>query len=308
MRISVVVPSYGRHQSLRECLAALSAQARAADEVIVVTRADDRDTRVVVSEVDAEEGLAVREEVVDGMGLVCALRAGSNAATGDVVAITDDDAAPRRDWLQRLQAWYEDPRVTGVGGRDVLANAPEECLATEVGEVQWHGRVIGNHHLGTGAPRDVDVLKGVNMSFRRDPLVRCGFDERLRGIGAQVHNELNLCLTLRRSGARLVYDPAVLVDHMPAERPSGDARSMPASWELTDAVHNETLALLEYLPPHRRAVFLAWGILIGRQRGPGLCQVLLVALRGDPTHAWRNLVGSLRGRWAGWRTFRSRRR
>lgn len=33
--------------------------------------------------------------------------------------------------------------------------------------VQWFGRVIGNHHLGTGGVREVDILKGVNMSFRQ---------------------------------------------------------------------------------------------------------------------------------------------
>jgi hypothetical protein len=45
--------------------------------------------------------------------------------------------------------------------------------------------LIGNHHLGVGEPREVDVLKGVNMSYRRTAIADIHFDERMRGTGAQ---------------------------------------------------------------------------------------------------------------------------
>ena len=49
MRISVVVPSYRRPDALARCLPALLAQERAADELIVVVRADDAETRQLLT-------------------------------------------------------------------------------------------------------------------------------------------------------------------------------------------------------------------------------------------------------------------
>jgi len=40
--VSVVVPTYGRPDSLARCLTALAAQSRAPEQVVVACRADDR--------------------------------------------------------------------------------------------------------------------------------------------------------------------------------------------------------------------------------------------------------------------------
>jgi GT2 family glycosyltransferase len=305
--ISVVVPSYRRPESLAVCLRALARQDEAPREVIVVTRDEDTPTRSLIANLVADE-LNLKEEVVSVPGQVVALAAGLGAASGDAVAFTDDDAAPRPDWIARLSSWFEGDDVVGVGGRDVIPAHEPPRQSLTVGKVRWTGKVIGNHHLGTGPARDVDVLKGANMAFRREYLLRHGFDARLRGEGAQVHNDLKACLALRREGGRLIYDPAVKVDHRPASRPSGDLRSDPEMRHRIDAVHNETLALLEYLPPHRRPVFIAWGVLIGRGSAPGAVHTAWSALRRRRGGSLkRTLLPTLRGRWSGWRTYRRHR-
>lgn len=305
MNLSVVIPSFGRPDSLAICLEALAAQSRAPDETIVVVRLDDQATRDLIDQSSAAQKIGLREQIVERPGQVAALAAGCASATGDVVAITDDDAAPRAEWLRRLERLFADPGVTAAGGRDVLSCPVEEPRTDDVGRLRWHGKLSGNHHLGKGPPRDVDVLKGVNMAFRREPLLDCGFDPRLRGNGAQVHNDMMLCLCLRRRGGRLVYDPDLVVDHMPAERPAGDDRTKASLQQQIDAVHNETLALLEYLPPRRRPIFLMWSVAVGRAPGPGVLHTLL---RARPGVGWadrgRRLGATLRGRWQGWRTFR----
>ena len=72
---------------------------------------------------------------------------------------------------------------------------------------------------------------------------------------------------------------------------------------MRDAVHNETLGLLEHLPPLRRAVFLCWAVLIGTSVAPGAAQWLRLVAKRDP-HATAKLAASLHGRLAGWRTTR----
>jgi hypothetical protein len=190
------------------------------------------------------------------------------AATGDVVATTDDDGEPRPDWLAAVLSRYSHDDVGGVGGRDLMRDdgAVVGGTARRVGVLQPFGRVIGNHHIGTGPARDVDVLKGVNMSMRRE-LWR--FDRSLRGEGTQPHWELDLCLRARREGWRLIYDPGIVVDHHRAPRVGEEARSALTTRSLIDWVHNELYAVLKWAPARRRAVAIAYALLVGQRNTPG---------------------------------------
>ncbi len=167
--------------------------------------------------------------------------------------------------------------------------------------MQWFGRVIGNHHLGVGEPREVDVLKGVNMSFRQEAIAQLRFDERMRGTGAQVHFEMAFTLALKQAGWKLIYDPQVAVDHYPAQRFDEDQRNNFNEIAFINLVHNETLVLLEYLPLLRRVVFLLWAILVGTRDSLGLVQWLRL-LPSQGQLAGKKCWASLRGRWQGWQT------
>jgi len=272
---------------LTRCLDALDAQRRLAEETVVVIRRDDANSAALAR----SRARAVRVVLVERPGVVAAMNAGLDTCSGDVVALTDDDAAPHADWLARIaDAYAGDPRIVAVGGRDWVYSYRTGRLRDEsepvVGAVNWFGRVTGNHHAGVGPARDVDVLKGVNLSVRSDLLRRVRFDERLRGVGTEHHWELALCLTLRRLGGRIVYDPAIAVDHHPQPRVD-DSRKFDAR-ELSDATHNKTVALLEYLPFPRGGLYLLWGAAIGTSSAPGAA----------------HLVRSLRPGGAGWSLFR----
>lgn len=301
-RIGVLVPSYRRHRDLRRCLAGLRNQSRRADEVVVVRRHDDVATRDVVAEF---ADLGVREIVAWQPGLMHALTCGIVEMRSDFVAMTDDDAVPRPDWLALIEATFrQDSRVAGVGGRDAIA--AEDVLQSGgrpvVGRLQWFGRFIGNHHLGIGPARDVDALKGVNHCYRLDLLHQTWLRLRLRGQGTQVHSELSIGLNLVRSGWRLIYDPAILVDHFPAVRHGEHARDAFCGAALSDEVHNETLALMHHLTPLRRVVFLAWALTCGTRAYPGILCWLLEGARRRP-HMSSRLLATQHGRWLGVRSW-----
>lgn len=280
-RVSVLVPSHGRADALARCLAALGAQSRPPDEVVLGVRTGD-DATVSVANAARAAGLPVMVAFTATSGVVAAMQAALDASRGEIVALTDDDARPRADWIAGLLAHLASaPDVGGVGGRDW--QPWERGNAQPVGVVQWFGRVIGNHHLGHGPPRDVDVLKGVNCAFRGSLLRAVGFDARLRGAGAQAYWELGVCLPLRRAGWRLVYDPAVAVEHDIAPRQASDAlhRGVFAPEELENAVHNESVALLERRSPVAAVIFFAWVLLVGSWVSPGLVQLLRRVARRD---------------------------
>ena len=304
MKISVIVPTYQRPIDLVRCLAALKRQNRSVDELWVIVRDTDRETWQFLK--DFERGsLPLHTATVTEIGVIAAMNIGIDSATGDIVAFTDDDAAPHSDWLERMEAYYlADENVGGVGGRDWVYHGTklEEGSRPVVGKLQWFGRLIGNHHIGSGGGREVDVLKGVNMSFRREAIANLHFDQRMRGSGAQVHFEVVFSLTLRQKGWKLIYDPQIAVDHFPAQRFDEDQRNSFNAQASVNAIHNETVALLSYLTPLRRFVFVIWAIAIGTTEAFGLVQWLRF-LSKDGDVARQKLLASWQGRWQGWQTW-----
>lgn len=305
LKISVLVPTFRRAAHLRRCLTALRAQERLPDEVVVVTRAEDGETQALRSGTDFAP-LNIRWLVTTLSGTVAAENAAIEASDGDILAFTDDDAAPRADWLRRIERHFlADARLGGLGGRDWMhhGDQPVSGSRRDVNRVQWFGRIIGYNHLGVGEPREVDVLKGVNMSFRREAVGNIRFDHRLRGNGAQHHLDHSFAMAVKRAGWKLVYDPAIAVDHYLAPRHDEDQRYRFSAFALRNAVHNETLGMLDYLPSHRRLVFLGYAVLVGTWAAPGLAQWVRMKLRGvEP--AGERVWASLQGRRDGWNTWR----
>lgn len=305
MNITVLIPTYRRISDLSRCLEGLKQQTRSANQVIVVVRDTDAETWSFLQTFD--RGLLPLCIVkVYLAGQVAALNAGLDLAAGEIVAISDDDAVPQPEWLARIETCFlSNAEIGGVGGRDWVYHNGQRVDETRevVGRVQWLGRLVGNHHLGTGQPRAVEFLKGANMSYRRSAITHLRFDPRLRGTGAQVHNDLAFSLAVRRSGWTLIYDPLIAVDHYPAQRFDQDQRERFDRLALLNKVHNETLILLNYLPLPRRIVFLLWGIAVGTRSYRGLIQCLRF-LPKEGLLSVKKLFATLSGRWQGWRTWR----
>lgn len=303
MRVTVLLPSFQRPNDLRRCLAALTQQTRPAEQVIVILRDGDASWKMLSER--AQDNLPLKVISVRTPGVVAALNRGLEEMQGDIVVMTDDDAAPHTDWIERIVNHFEgNDQLAGVGGRDDVFHE-EPALRGQsgiVGCLQWWGRTVGAHHLGYGLPREVDILKGVNMAFRCQLLDGLRFDERLRGAGAQVDNELAFCLALRRRGAILLYDPDLLVVHYESPRSDEDRVSVFGCSPVAvyNSSYNEALILLEhfYLTPGKRTrilIYLVWSLLLGTRRAPGLVQ----ALRFTPRFrgaAWRRFLMTQQGK------------
>lgn len=291
MKIAVAVPTYHRPAALRCCLEALRRQRRAPDQVILVLRADDTSTEEIVARF--RSGLPVTVITVAERGAVHALNAALGTIRADIVAFTDDDAAPREDWLLRIeQAFLAGPSIGAVGGRDVIVGSAANN--TTVGRLEWFGRITGNHHTGVGGPRFVDTLKGANMSFRTSAISGLRFDEHLLGSGAQVHNDLAFCLAVRRRGWKLVYDPEIAVDHFPAPRSPGEERSRMTVEAACEEAHNLMLAVRAGLCGLERMKAQLWQCAVGSASAPGVARTVLSVSFGDFGAAGR-WFGAMRG-------------
>ena len=154
------------------------------------------------------------------------------------------------------------------------------------------GRLIGNHHIGVGPARYVDVLKGVNCMYRRTAIA---IPSNLRGSGAQVHNEVAIGLRAKSNGWKLLYDPQIIVDHYPGERFDVDARSGRAKVATFDVAYNLTLSIGSQglVPAVRRVIY---GLLIGDRSLPGLGRTMIALLAGSERRLFIEHLGpALRG-------------
>ena len=305
IKISVVVPTYHRPKDLERCLEALKKQNRQPDEVLVTIREADSETWELLASFN-HQPLPLHLIKMDAsvvIGALPAMNLAIDAASGDILVFTDDDSAPHTDWLERIETHFlSDSNIGGVGGRDWVYHGTrlEDGEREVVGKVLWFGQVIGEHHLGFGEAREVDLLKGVNMSFRRTAMAGMHFDRRMRGTGAAPHFELAFSLALKRAGWKLIYDPKIAVDHFPGQRFDEDQRNKFNDIAFFNSVHNETLVLLENLPLIRRTVFIFWAILVGTREAPGFVQWLRFIPK-EGSLAGEKLRASLRGRREAWK-------
>jgi len=115
--ISIVIPSYGRPDRLRACLAALAEQDGGPYETIVV---DDGSPRPLAA-VCAEFGDWVKPLRQVNSGPAAARNNGVANASGDFVCFTDDDCLPAQGWVRALFAAQDGDPAKLVGGRVVNA-------------------------------------------------------------------------------------------------------------------------------------------------------------------------------------------
>lgn len=283
MRLSVVLPTYGRPDDLDRCLQGLERQERMPDEVVLVLIQEDEATHAFLEK--WKHWPLLKIVVSAQKGQVAQLNLGLENSTGDVVAITDDDAVPQPSWLARIEAHFlQHADLGGVGGRDIVHEHGQILFgnAQQIGKVLWFGRVVGNHHIGGRLIPSVDILKGANMAYRAAAIQGLRFDTKLRGKGAQVCNDMAFSLALGKRGWRLLYDPAVLVDHYPAQRFDADDRAVPTVEAFQDRAFNFYLSLRGHMRPGlRRESALTWAWLLGIRTCPGVLRGCLSRLRRD---------------------------
>lgn len=290
--VTVVIPSVRRPKDLARAIGSVERldvpPGQARPGIVVVAQEADSPTH------DVARAMGVRVVTVDRPGLAWAMHEGARAADTEVVAFIDDDAEVHRDWLLRLVRHYDDPRVGGVGGRDLLVHSPTPAAHQRpVARISPIGQVTGGHHQAAGPARFVDHLKGANCSFRRSALLRTDIQTRVFGAGAQSRNEFALSRAIAAQGLRLVLDPQMRVDHHPSPRARGDERS--GRQKIYESAFNEALGFAENHSEKRRrnAVYQC---LVGYPGAPGAVRLLTGA---RPSEWWTTVRGVRDGASAG---------
>jgi GT2 family glycosyltransferase len=191
--ISVVIPTRDRPEQLAACLDALAVSFPHAAETIVVSDGG----RVSPDLSRWVDPLRLRLIEIPNHGPAAARNRGLAAASGDVVAFTDDDCRPRPGWLAALAAAVS-PTVAAAG-RTVNGTPNAYADAAQV-ILQLVGRSGREPFLST-----------TNIAFPTAALRELGgFDESFR-----TAEDRELCRRWRAAGLTLQQIPDAVVEHRP---------------------------------------------------------------------------------------------
>ncbi len=218
MKVSVIVCTNDRPADLARCLDSLADCNPAPDEIIIVDNAPGHPaTRALV-----ESRVGLRYVAEPRGGLSRARNAGVSAATGDILAFTDDDVTVTSNWLAPILAGFADPMVGAVSGLvlPVRLDSPA-AAAFELNYGGLAGSFIPARHdrtlLQSGFGEAPPVWKmgaGANMALRRTALNLVGpFDERLGAGAAGCSEDSEMMYRLLLAGRICLYDPAAVVFH-----------------------------------------------------------------------------------------------
>ncbi|MEA2688283.1 MAG: hypothetical protein QOD51_890 [Candidatus Eremiobacteraeota bacterium] len=207
MRISVVVPTYNRLDTLRHVIPSLLAQdLRRGEFEVVVADSNSTDGTAEYLAGVAQDNPFVRHLPGPYTGRASARNAGIAAAKGRIVLFTDSDIIASPDLLSRHLAHHDQPGTRAIVGMEVQVTSFEDYLAKRADRAKrtpLHGE----------KPKRLSWLYFLtgNASAPRAELDRVGrFDEDFTGYG---HEDLELGYRLQHGGIPIEYEPNAVNYH-----------------------------------------------------------------------------------------------
>ena len=228
IQATLLIATYNRAELLDETLTsirALRVRTGRQWDVIVVDNNSTDGTRAVVERQARDFPVPLRYLFEGHQGRSSALNTGIAAASGDVIAMTDDDVRVETGWLEAACVALEDPSIAYAGGpvSPIWGAPPPVWLDLTRGDL-WGTIAIQNHGDAPFFYEEArKVPLGANMAARRSLFVTIGgFRADLgRSSGRIVMGQEvpELLMRARAAGLRGVYLPAMRVHHhIPAQR------------------------------------------------------------------------------------------
>ena len=207
--LTVAISTQNRPEALALCLDALLKSEVLPAEIVVVDQSKEEETCRIVNE-RKRNGAAILYYHQDGKGLGASQNMAICLASASIVAVTDDDCVPMPDWVAKIEQVLAPERpIDGVTGRVLPVESKEPGLFAVSSRTSPLRRDFDQRAMPW------EVGSGNNFAVRRSLLVKVGGnDERLGpgspGLGGV---DMDLFYRLLRAGARIRYEPDLIVKH-----------------------------------------------------------------------------------------------
>ena len=216
MKISVVIPTSGNPETLKEAITAILDNSVLPEEIIVVDQSIDETTKLIVESFSSGLLRYIRDT---GTGVSRARNIGWQSACGEIISFTDDDARVDKKWIESImESFTKFGDRVGVCGGKIIAVYESRNPEWSIPE-RWK-TILPSYDQGdeTGDFFGNSLPAGVNLSTKKEILVKLnGFNERL---GTDTAKKINLSgedsdftKRVKREKLRLLYNPECRVYH-----------------------------------------------------------------------------------------------
>jgi glycosyltransferase involved in cell wall biosynthesis/peptidoglycan/xylan/chitin deacetylase (PgdA/CDA1 family) len=287
VKISVVIPTHNRRQSLVRCLESLAAQTLQASDYEVIVVADGCTDGTQEYLRAHQPPHAFRWLAQSNQGAAAAQNAGIAAAVGDILVFVDDDCIGDAEFLAVHQAVHaRADRVVAIGSLYLHPDSPGGSLRDLKRQV-WQQRVqrMSNEGAGRG-----DLMLCANSSIRLDALPHLVFDSSYKRI-----HDVEAGARLWEAGYRPHFAPKAVVyelDTKPLRAVLSDCRQQ-GKFEVVLANSLPSFKPQAEIARFNEDGFLRRALLRRFARHPGASEVLLWpmytaadALRALPPFSW----------------------
>lgn len=208
MDISLIICTRNRYRQLARCLE--SVRRTTFDrrwELIIVDNGSTDETAPFVREFIKTADFRAIYLFEPTPGKSKSLNTALEAATGRILAFTDDDCYPAPDFLSQVLSAFDDPSVGYIGGRIVLYDPTDHPIT--INESMIPVTFPARSFVCAGC------IQGANMAFRRSVLLEIGGFDPLFGPGAlfPAAEEIEAVGRASAMGWKGQYRPEVVVTH-----------------------------------------------------------------------------------------------
>jgi GT2 family glycosyltransferase len=208
MTFSVLICTYNRHKLLERALRSLVVGTQEKpDQIVVVNGGDERADRIVEAFIhdptamsQASGKIEIRLVKVVNRNLAASRNVGLQRCTGEIIAMTDDDAEVFPDWVTLMKRAHQEHPDAGAVGGPVLGTNTESIVGKVADAITFPSWPTA---------RCVRTLPGVNVSYKRQVVDRLGPQDETLFRGEDVDYNWRL----QQLGYKVYFDPGIKVYH-----------------------------------------------------------------------------------------------
>ena len=203
-QISVVVPSYRQHRTISRTVESLLRQDFSSYEVIIVDSSADQATEIIRNLCKRSRKLKM---ILLPERTIAAVqrKIGISYARADIIATIDTDCIAQSNWLSEISKRLS-AGVQAIGGS--FGNGNPESI------VGWVNYLVEFSEFLPGSPACAPLhLASGNMAFYKKVPEQFGYYPPMH-----LGEDLVATQIWRQNGVRMLFDPAIRVDHINRER------------------------------------------------------------------------------------------
>lgn len=230
MKISLVIPTYGRVSSLSECLSSLESCKSRPDEVLILDQNDNENFKLNGKRISAAQKAmpetSFRQIHLEVKSSVRARNIGIQKSTGDIIVFSDDDIEYSEDNFSYLREAFSDNENALIGAEDLLFGKGKFSLFSylfDLKKINPRSRGYYTRSMIGRLPQKIkektltNWAMGYCFAVRKADILESGifFDERMKrySYAEDLDFTLRICRYIKAHGKASFYSNRFSVKH-----------------------------------------------------------------------------------------------